>query len=162
MYPLEKNRLRMYGCCRYNYKRGGLTLKNKRKIQKRSLWRYPIQIPVEFYIPVKKKHRKVKIRAITKDISQNGFSFVACYEFQKPMFLEFIFRIPELRSKKERIYKLKGKIIWHHSWNRPVIYKTGICLLRGENLKIMKNMAEHLKCLIKNNKKIREKIYFKK
>lgn len=126
----------------------------KKKMRKRGHKRYSICMPVEFYVPVEHTKRKVKIRGVTKDISKKGFSFVSSFIFNKKSAVQFIFRVPDFKSDKDKIFTLKGRILWNNTCKPPVIRQTGICLLKGKNLKIMTQIFNHLMMLYRDRKNV--------
>ena len=141
----------MYGLYRYIFT-GSYKMDNHAHLRK--LKRYAIKLPVEFYMPVKGTRRKIKIRAVTKDITTQGFSFMASYVFQKPRLVEFVFTLPSVtKPEKNVIYKLKGQVVWNRQWVHTVIYKTGICLLKGKNRTVIENIVQHLRILRRKYKK---------
>lgn len=130
----------------------------KKRIIKRKQKRFKISIPIEFYIPLEHTKRKVKIRAVTKDVSRTGFSFVSSCAVTKQRTVRFILKVPDFTTDKDKVFSLKGTVKWNNPVKPSVIRQTGVCLLKGRNLVIMKQIFEHLKTLYSDRSKFNKKL----
>lgn len=109
-------------------------MKNKQKnIEKRASHRFAISLPITYNITIPPFKRRLKIRAVTKDISTRGIGFVVSNKPPLVMNLQIGFpaKGKSGKSTKPKFINVKARIA--HS--KPIskkhkdIFRTGVCFV---------------------------------